>query len=252
MSENFSTEIRDRILIVRLTRPAKKNALTRDMYEGLAAAISRLDGDSELRVLLLTGSEDSFTAGNDINDFLQYPPHAEGSPVNAFLAALPGIEKPFVVAVNGVAVGIGTTMLLHADLVYAAESARFRMPFVDLALVPEAGSSYLLPRLLGRAKASELLLLAREFDAAEAESLGIVNRVVPDDALFEAALEAAQEIARKPPQAVRLTKKLLRGHQEPLLAAMEKEGEIILERIRSDEAREVFTAFMEKRPPKFD
>lgn len=252
MSEHLSVEIAERIMTVRFERPQKKNALTRDMYQGLVEAIKTVAEDDGLRVLLLTGSGDSFTAGNDINDFLKYPPSDEASPVNAFLAALPAIEKPFVVAVNGLAVGIGTTMLLHADLVYAAQSARFKMPFVDLAIVPEAGSTFLLPRMLGRAKASELLLLAKEFDAAEAEELGLVNAVVPDDELFERAMEAARALAAKPPQAIKLTKKLLRGHQEPVLKAMAEEGKLIAERIRSDEAREVFTAFMEKRPPKFD
>ena len=252
MSEHLSIEVSDRIMIVRLARPEKKNALTRDMYQGLVDALRTVAEDDGLRVLLLTGTGDVFTAGNDINDFLQYPPSDEASPVNAFLAALPAIEKPFVVAVNGLAVGIGTTMLLHADLVYAAKSARFKMPFVDLAIVPEAGSTYLLPRMLGRVKASELLLLAKEFDSEEAEKLGMINAVVADDELFERAMEAARALAAKPPQAVKLTKKLLRGNQKPILEAMAEEGKLISQRIQSAEAREVFTAFMEKRPPKFD
>ena len=252
MSEHLSIEVSDRIMIVRLARPEKKNALTRDMYQGLVDALRTVAEDDGLRVLLLTGTGDVFTAGNDINDFLQYPPSDEANPVNAFLAALAAIAKPFVVAVNGLAVGIGTTMLLHADLVYAAKSARFKMPFVDLAIVPEAGSTYLLPRMLGRVKAAELLLLAKEFDSEEAEKLGMINAVVADDELFERAMEAARALAAKPPQAVKLTKKLLRGNQKPILEAMAEEGKLISQRIQSAEAREVFTAFMEKRPPKFD
>ncbi len=252
MSEGFEIERNGRVLIYRFSRLEKKNAITRAMYEGLNNAFDEVTASETLRVLMITGTDDVFTAGNDIKDFLENPPMDGSSPVLKFLNALPAFEKPLIIAVNGVAVGVGVTMLLHADLAFASEGARFRMPFVDLALTPEAGSTYLLPRMLGRPKAAELLLLASEFDASEAEALGLINRVLPESELFDHALDVAKALAEKPPEAVRLTKKLMRGHQEPLLAAMEEEERTISDRIRSVEAREVFQAFLEKRPPNFD
>ncbi len=252
MPEGFEIERNGRVLIYRFSRLEKKNAITRAMYEGLNNAFDEVTTSETLRVLMITGTDDVFTAGNDLKDFLENPPSDADSPVLKFLNALPAFEKPLVIAVNGVAVGVGATMLLHADLAFASENASFRMPFVDLALVPEAGSTYLLPRLLGRPKAAELLLLAKEFDAAEAESLGLINSVLPEAELFDHALGAAKALAEKPPEAVRLTKKLMRGDQSLLKAAMEAEERTISDRIRSAEAREVFQAFLEKRPPNFD
>lgn len=251
MSENVIVEAQGALLQVRLDRPRKRNALTVEMYEQLNAAFVQLEESKELRCLVLSGSEDCFTAGNDLLDFMQNPPD-ENSPVSQFLANLAGLQKPMVVAVAGPAVGVGTTLLLHADLVYASENSRFRMPFTSLGVVPEAGSSYLLPRMVGRVKAAELLLLAEEFDAATAERLGLVNQVCEPGTVIDAALTAGKKIARLPPTAIRQTKALLsQGPESQLARAMAEEGRLFLERIRSPEAIEAMTAFMQRREPDF-
>ena len=236
------------VLHLVLDRPAKKNALTRAMYAALADALDAAASDDAVRTVVLSGAGGVFTAGNDLGDFLLDPPTGPESPVFRFLRAASTFPKPLVAAVDGPAVGIGTTVLLHCDLAYAAPDARFRMPFVDLGLVPEAASSLLLPRVAGPMRAANWLLFGETFSAADALAAGLVTEVVANPTAR--ALDRAHTLAAKPPQAVRLTKQLLRradaaAVQETILA----EGALFTERLASPEAQEAFTAFFEKRPP---
>ena len=242
---NISVALSNHILSVQLTRPAKKNALTPAMYDSLREAIERANADTEIRVLTLTGSGDSYCAGNDLNSFLAEP----GSPAAAqFIRAIATAQVPIVAAVNGVAVGVGLTMLLHCDFVYAAADARFNFAFIDLGLLPEAGSTYLLPRSLGYARAAELLMLGSPFDADKARELGIVNRVVAADQLAELAQATAERLAAKPPEALRQTKLLLRrGSKAALEETMALELDMIGQRLASDEVRAIMQAFFERR-----
>lgn len=250
MSDHVRAEREGRVLRLTLTRPEKKNALTRAMYAALADALTEACGDAGVRAVVLAGEGGAFTAGNDLFDFMMDPPRDETSPVFQFLHAAVSFPKPLIAAVEGVAIGIGTTMLLHCDLAYAAPSARFKMPFTDLGLVPEAGSSLLVPRLAGQVRAAELLLLGEAFDAETAREIGLVNAVV-DDPLAE-AMERAQALAAKPPAAVRQSKALLRAPLlDRVLATIREEAALFVERLQSEEAQEAFTAFMEKRPPDF-
>ena len=240
------------ILEVAFNRPERRNALTHAMYEALAAALDRATADDAVRVVLFHGIGGHFTAGNDLGEFAASPPADTQSPVFRFLRGLVSHEKPLVAAVEGHAVGIGTTMLLHCDLAYAAPSAKFRMPFVDLALVPEGGSSLLLPRMLGMAKAGELLLLGEGFSGAEAAALGIVSRTAPEGEVLAFARAKAMALAAKAPEAVRLSKRLLRQRDRAAIdAVMIEEAEVFLSRLRSPELQEAVQAFMEKRAPDF-
>src|SRR5579872_1172342 len=206
------------VLEIRLNRPEKKNALTRAMYDAMADAFAQVDADPTLRVALLTGTGDSFTSGNDIADFQARAAGNRESSASRFLPTLSTMQKPLIAAVNGAAIGVGTTMLMHCDLIVAARSARFVMPFTALGLVPEAASSLLVPRLLGHQRASAMLLLGEPLDAATALEWGLVNRVVDDAALMDTAREMARRLVALPPQAVRLTKRLIK-HGEPDVAA---------------------------------
>ena len=239
------------VLEIRLNRPEKKNALTRAMYDAMAEAFAQVDADPTLRVALLTGSGETFTSGNDIADFqARAASHGEVSP-SPFLMTISSMRKPLIAAVNGAAIGIGTTMLMHCDLIIAARSARFVMPFTSLGLIPEAGSSLLFPRLLGYQRASALLLLGEPMDAATAHQWGFVNRVVDDTALMETAHDLARRLAALPPQAVLLTKRLLRHGAADLSGRMQEEHMLLRDRLASPEAAEAFRAFMEKRKPDF-
>jgi enoyl-CoA hydratase/carnithine racemase len=242
LSENIRTAVADGVLTVRIDRPEKKNSLTQAMYAGLADAIERAQAEHEIGALLLTGTADVFCAGNDIADF-RAPRPAESpdtpSPSRRFYFGLAHLEKPVVAAVPGLAIGIGCTMLLHADIVYAAPEARFRLPFVDLGLVPELGASMLVPWLVGKHRAAELLLLADFFDAATAERLGFVNRILPRAELLVEATATARALARKPREALQLTKKLLRPDMAPLIERMEEEREILAERLRAPETQAI-------------
>jgi len=252
MSAHVRVEVRERVQCIALERTDKKNALTQDMYRAMLAALHAAESDPQVRATLLHGAKDCFTAGNDLKDFLERS--GDGGPRDSFkfISALPTLAKPFVAAVGGPAVGVGTTMLLHCDLVYASPAARFQMPFVPLGLVPEAGSSLLLPQIAGYQRAAELLLLGRPFDAEKARAAGFVTEVVPEDRLLEHAFEAARALAALPPASVRATKALLK---RPLRAAIEEqiaeEGRIFGERLQSGEAKEAMTAFFEKRKPDF-
>ena len=242
MESHVLTAVDDGVLIITLNRPDKKNALTRGMYESLATALVSAATDDATRAVLLHGAGGAFTAGNDLGDFLSDPPTGDDSPVFRFLRALAECPKPVIAAVEGAAVGVGTTMLLHCDLVYASPSAKFRLPFVDLGLVPEAASSYLLPRAVGPARAAELLLLGEPFSADEAYRMGLVNAVV-DDAPAHARDRAAA-LAAKPPEAVQLTKALLRGNRAGAVDdTMREEGRLFIERLASPEAQDAFARF---------
>ena len=240
----------DGVLEVQMCRPEAKNALTLEMYDELTAAFMRAADDDDVRAVLVRGAEGDFTSGNDLRDFMEDPPTGQDSPVYRFLEVLVGFAKPVVAAVDGWAIGIGTTMLLHCDLVYVSERARFQMPFVNLALVPEAGSSHILPKMIGHQRAAELLLFSQKFDAARAAEFGFVNEIVPPDQLFERARERARAITKLPPEAVRLTKMLLRRESD-LEEAMRQEGALFIERLRSPELAEAIQAFFEKRAPEF-
>lgn len=237
--------IDNHILRIQLNRPRKKNALSPDMYDSLRGAIERADDESRIRVITLTGSSDSFCAGNDLNTFLADP----GSDAAArFIQAIAGAQTPIVAAVNGVAVGVGVTMLLHCDLVYAAADAKFNFAFIDLGLLPEAASSYLLPRMLGYSGAAELLMLGQAFSAEKAQECGIVNQVVAAEALDDLAQSKAAQLAAKPPEALRQTKMLLRrGSAKAVEETMALELGLISERLVSDEARGIMQAFFARR-----
>jgi enoyl-CoA hydratase/carnithine racemase len=242
----------NRIAFVELARLDKKNALTADMYAGLADAIGAADADPQVRAVLLHGSPDCFCAGNDVADFLNRPPLAEGSPSQRFFRAMLDLRKPIVAAVGGPAVGIGTTMLLHCDFVYAAPNARFQLPFVPLGIVPEFGSTYLLPLIAGYQRAAELLLLGQPFTAEKAKEAGIVTDVVPAEKLLDKAKETAAALAALPPESIRLTKQLLKKrHGETVREVIAEEVKIFGERLSSAEAKEAMSAFLEKRKPDF-
>lgn len=241
-----------RIAFVELARLDKKNALTGDMYAGLADAISAADADPQVRVALLHGAPDCFCAGNDVGDFLKRPPLAEGSPSQRFFQAMQALRKPLVAAVGGPAVGIGTTMLLHCDFVYAADNARFQLPFVPLGIVPEFGSTYLLPLIAGYQRAAELLLLGQPFTAQQAKEAGIVTDVVSAESLFSKAKETAAALAALPPESLRLTKQLLKKrHAQAVRETIAEEIQVFGERLKSAEAKEAMSAFLEKRKPDF-
>ena len=236
------------VLDVSFNRPAKKNALTMSMYATFAALLNDAAKDDGIRVVLVRGAGDSFTAGNDLGDFLKNPPAPGDSPQQRLIDALIRFDKPLVAAVHGAAVGSGTTMLPHFDFVYAGESAEFQMPFVNLALVPEFAASYSVPAQLGYLAAAELVLLGRPFDARRALDLGFVTRVVADDAVLPTARETAESLAKQPAGALQASKRLLkRSLREPLEEAAKAESQEFTSRVRSAEAREAFTAFFEKR-----
>jgi enoyl-CoA hydratase/carnithine racemase len=240
------------VRVLSLARPERKNALTADMYALLADGLLSAASDASVHVLMLTGNAAGFTAGNDLGDFLKNPPTSAQAPVFRFLHAIASFPKPLIAAVNGVAIGVGTTMLLHCDLVYASEDTKFSMPFTSLGLCPEAASSLLLPAIAGYARAAEKLLLGETFSAAEALEMGMVNRVVPLEQLREFALAQAQKLCAKPLQSLIETKRLMRAHTAALIPqVMAEEGKVFGRMLTEPAAREAFTAFAEKRPPDF-
>jgi enoyl-CoA hydratase/carnithine racemase len=249
---NILVETRDRVCRIELARPEKKNALTLAMYAALGDALAAAEADAQVRAVLLHGRPDCFCSGNDVKDFLERPMHGDESPAWRFLRTIAGAKKPIVALVGGPAIGIGTTLLLHCDLVYATPAARFQLPFVQLALVPEAGSSLLLPLLAGYQRAAELLLLGRPFDADKALAAGIVTEIIPEGELLEYGRDAALGLAALPPASLRLTKELMKRPQRDAVAAqMTEELRLFGERLRSPEAREAMNAFLEKRKPDF-
>jgi len=246
------TERSGNILRIELNRPARKNAMTSAMYITLADLFNDAVQDNQIRVVIWHGAGDSFSAGNDIQDFEKNPPGSGESPQARLMQALISFDKPIVAAVQGAVIGGGTTMLTHCDFVFAGESAKFQMPFVNLALVPEFGSSCTVPARIGYLRAAELILLGLPFDARRAEELGLVTRVVPDQKLLATATETAQKLADKPTAALKACKRLMKqSTREQLERAVKLELEEFSVRVRSAEAKEAFTAFLEKRPPNF-
>lgn len=239
---------RDGIVELHIDRPEKRNALTADMYRAMTQAMHEASANSAVGVLLIAGKGDAFCAGNDLADFLSGPDG--GAAAFDFIRAIAAFEKPIVAAVQGLAVGVGTTMLFHCDLVYASPDARFVMPFVNLGIVPEAGASLLAPATLGYAKAASMLLLGEPMDAEAADRCGLVTAVVPTDLLQHARKRAALLMA-KPPQALLATRRLMKGDPAALADRIDEEARIFREAMQSPEAREAFTAFFEKRPPVF-
>ena len=250
--DEIVTERSGSILRVELNRPARKNALTAAMYARLAEILNNAAKDDGTCVVLLHGAGDAFSAGNDIADFLKNPPGPGGSPQAQLMNALVDFDKPLIAAVQGAVVGSGTTILLHCDFVYAGESAKFQMPFINLALVPEFGSSFALPARLGHIRAAELILLGLPFDARRAADLGFVTQVVPDQNLLATAMETAQQLAAKPPSALQASKRLLKGpFREQTKAALQAENETFSVQVRSEDAKAALNAFLQKRRPDF-
>ncbi|MFM8205992.1 MAG: enoyl-CoA hydratase-related protein [Actinomycetales bacterium] len=234
------------ILTLTFNRPEKQNALTREMYQALADAINDANGDFGIRAIILSTSSTHFTAGNDLFDFLNEPPLEPGSPVMNFLEAIHNFAKPVLAAVRGNAIGIGTTMLLHCDIVVADSSANFVMPFVNLGLVPEAGASLLFPRLVGHQAASKVFLTGEGFDAKIAKEFGLIAEI--SETPLERVREYAKKIAAQPPNAIIQTKALLKSElHEKVAAVMRAEGELFQMALQSDEAREAFMNFLAKR-----
>jgi enoyl-CoA hydratase/carnithine racemase len=246
------TERSGSILRIQFNRPAKKNAMTFAMYVTMADLFNAAASDDGVRVVLWHGAGDSFCAGNDLEDFLKNPIGPSDSPQSRLIDALINFDKPIVAAVHGAAIGGGTTMLTHCDFVCAGESAKFQMPFINLALVPEFGTSYSIPARIGYLRAAELIQLGLPFDARRAAELGLVTRVVPDQELLATATETAQKLAEKPAGALQACKRLMR---EPVRSQLEKtarlENEEYSVRLRSPDTKEAITAFFEKRPPNF-
>ena len=250
--DEIVTERSKCILRVELNRPTKRNAMTSRMYVTLADVFNDAAEDERTRVVLWHGAGDSFCAGNDIEDFLKNPPGPGESPQARLMNALLDFDKPLVAAVHGAAIGGGTTMLTHCDFVYAGESAKFQMPFINLAVVPEFGSSYSVPARIGHLRAAELILLGLPFDAKRAADLGFVTQVVPDQDLLATATATARKLAAKPASALQASKRLMkRSFREQVKAAMKAENEEFSAQVRSADAKEALTAFLEKRPPDF-
>jgi enoyl-CoA hydratase/carnithine racemase len=247
MTAEIITERSESILQVQFNRPARKNALTSAMYATVAELVDAAATDDGIRVVLLHGAGDSFSAGNDLEDFMTNPPKPGQSVQERFVAALINFPKPLIAAVHGVAVGSGTTMLSHCDFVYAAENTRFQLPFVNLAVVPELGTSYLIPSQSGYLAAAELLLLGMPFDARRAAEAGLVTRVVPGERLLETAMETAHALAQKPTEALQASKRLLKQWSRAQTeSAVKVETEEFSVRVRSAEARAAITAFLQK------
>ena len=252
MTEDILVHAEGGVMTLTLNRLARKNSITSDMYGALADGIARAREDASVRVVLIQGHETVFSAGNDIGDFLNKPPAGEDSPVFRFLHGIASFPKPLVAAVCGPAVGIGTTMLLHCDLVYAGDNAAFSLPFVNLGLCPEAASSLLVPQMLGYHRAAEALMLGEPFMAEAALEVGLVNRVLPPTEVNGYANAQARKLAAKPITSLVETKRLMKKSQQgAVLQQMADEGESFRKLLVSPAAKEAFTAFMEKRKPDF-
>jgi len=248
MTEHLQRSEKDGVIELRLVRPDKKNALTQAMYAGMTEALAEASRREDIAAVLFSGEGDSFCSGNDLSDF-QNPDRADNAGV--FIKAISVFDKPLVAAVQGLAVGIGTTMLLHCDLVYATPDARFITPFAKLGLVPEAASSLLLPARIGHAKAAAMLLLGEPLGAEAAEHGGLVTAIVPADALLDHARGKARALAAMPPRALAATRRLMKGDGAAVAAQMDLENKGFTEALRGAEAQEAFAAFFEKRAPDF-
>ncbi|PCJ70172.1 MAG: enoyl-CoA hydratase [Rhodobiaceae bacterium] len=252
--ENIDVTCEAGVLTLTMNRPKKKNALTQSMYAALADNIVAAQDNPDIKVVVLTGTADSFTAGNDLSDFAGGGDDRstnEIPPVGRFLQAILAAEKPLMAAVNGLAIGVGVTMLLHCDLVYASPNATFQTPFVNLGLVPEAGSSMLLPRLVGTQKANDMLLLGSKIGAADAEKMGLIAGVFEAENLLAEVAERAKLLAAKAPTAVRLTKSLVRNDRDTIAAQMAAESTHFSAQLKTPEFAEAAAAFAERRAPDF-
>lgn len=254
-SENILVHKEAGVLTLTMNRPEKKNALTQDMYAALADNVVAAQTDPETKVVLITGSGDSFTAGNDLGDFAGSDDGPKGEnelpPVGRYLQAILNAEKPIVAAVNGLAVGVGVTMLLHCDLVYASPNATFQTPFVNLGLVPEAGSSLLLPKLIGTQNANDMFLLGTKVTAADAEKMGLVCSIFDEGVLIEEVSDRAKALAAKAPNAVILTKQLVRKDHSVVAQQMADESVHFSAQLKTAEFAEAALAFAERRAPDF-
>ncbi len=256
MSErDIDISVADEIQIIRFTRPDKKNAFTGGMYDAMSEALDRAEKDDGITASVFIGSGGIFNAGNDINDFIRRSKAGGGdgipTPSLSFIRRLPKVTKPMIAAVDGLAIGIGTTMLFHCDLVYASPTASLRTPFLDLGLVPEAASSLTAVMRMGNARAFELLCLGEPFNAERGKEAGIINAIVPADQLEATAMKAARRLASKPRAALLAARRLMRGDPSALSAQIEAESEVFKQCMGSPEAQEAFAAFFEKRPPDF-
>jgi len=236
------------VFTVEIHRPEKKNALTQAMYMAMAQGIKQADADAEVNVILLRGAEDCFTSGNDVNDFVKAQADDGERPSVVFMRAIAHAKKPIIAAVGGLAIGIGTTMLFHCDLVYAAEDSYLQLPFTRLGLCPEAGSSYLLPQMIGHQRASELLLLGDRFSARQAQEYGIVNEVLPAAGYLEHATNKAVELAKLPSESVQVSKALIKRQQQPALdTEINEELKHFSRLLQSPEAQAIVQAFLSKK-----
>jgi enoyl-CoA hydratase/carnithine racemase len=245
------THIDAGVMTITFNRLDKKNSINSTMYSAMADAVSQAAADPAVRVVLFQGHESIFSAGNDIGDFLNQPPTTQESPVFRFLRGIATFEKPLLAAVAGPAVGIGTTLLFHCDLVYAGDNAAFSMPFVNLGLCPEAASSLLAPKMFGYHRAAEALLMGEPFFAEAAQEFGLVNRVVPPTEVNGYAQAQARKLAAKPLSSLIATKRLMKGDTQAVLQKMDEEGQSFGRMLREPAAKEAFGAFMEKRKPDF-
>jgi enoyl-CoA hydratase/carnithine racemase len=240
----------DAVLRITMNNPSKRNALSRDMYHAMVAALDEAAEDKDVRAVLIRGTEGVFTAGNDVTAF-NAPPGETPAPA-LFVRRLMSFDKPIVAQVDGLAIGIGVTMLLHCDIIYAVKDARFKMPFVNLGVVPEAGSSYLMPRLMGTARASELILLGREFDGEEAFDLGVISRVIPKEELEATAQAAAVTLTKQPPHSLKKSREFLKDVSfDTLEARVEEEFKHFFACTKGPEFEEALNAFLQKRAPDF-
>ena len=249
---DINLTIKDNILTIIINRPSKKNALTQAMYTAMADAIHSADEDASVHVIFIRGSQGCFTSGNDLRDFLAVTQdNMETSPVGRFLLAISGVKKPIVAAVEGPAIGIGTTLLLHCDIVFAAQTARFQLPFVNLGLCAEGSSSYLLPKIAGHQKAAELFFLGELFSSDDAKEIGFVNHICDDKNVINDAMACAQKLSEKPPAALILIKsQLKRSDLEKTQAVLEEEFRSFMERLTTQEAKEALNTFFNRREVK--
>ena len=254
MAAEIDIKLTDGIQVIRFMRPEKKNAFTGAMYDAMSAALDEGERSGDIAVHVFIGSGGSFNAGNDINDFVcraNSGPDGIPAPSLNFIRRLPKVTKPMIAAVDGLAIGVGTTMLFHCDLVYATPAASLRTPFLDLGLVPEAASSLTAVLRMGHARAFELLCLGEPFNAERAKDAGIVNAIVPGEELEATAMKAAMRLTKKPRDALMAARRLMRGQVDAHSAQIEEEAKVFQTRMKSAEAQEAFAAFFEKRPPDF-
>ncbi|MFX1256344.1 MAG: enoyl-CoA hydratase [Promethearchaeota archaeon] len=261
MSEQIITKFENKVLHIILNRPEKKNALTRAMYGRLASALEQADNDPNIRVMLLYGRGDSFCAGNDIKDFqdisspensYQQKNQEYEDRTKSYINLLINAKKPIIAAVHGFAIGVGVTMLFHFDLIYGAKNTKFQLPFVNLGLIPEFGSTYLLPKLVGYHRAAEIFFFGEFFTAEEAHQIGLVNKIFPEDHLIKEATSLAEKLAEKPPESIYLTKSFLKRHTTEISEKTAREEiKIFRRRLMSPEAVEAFSAFYKHRKPDF-